>query len=100
MAPSSHDRRMPEHLAELANLLPTPSPEEVRAARTRAGLTQDQAARLISAAAQQPYRTWQGYEAVKGRRIAMPPAVWELFLLKTGQHPVFTLTRSPAANSA
>lgn len=72
-----------------------PTPEQVREARERAGLTQTQAAQLVSSARTKPYRTWQGYETpfgVKDHR-AIPLATWELFLLATGQHPTHKLTQ-------
>lgn len=66
-----------------------PTALEVRAARTRAGLTQTQAAQLVSAAQTKPYATWQSYEVEEGnsRHRAIPLATWELFLLLTQQHP-------------
>ena len=75
-------------------LLP-PSPAEVRSARERAGLTQAQAAGLVSPAKTKPYRTWAGYEiedieSVNAR--AIPLATWELFLLLTDQHPTMKLS--------
>lgn len=55
-----------------------PTPAAVRAARTAAGLTQTEAAAKIYST----LRTWQDWEA-GGRRCH--PAMFELFLLKTGQ---------------
>lgn len=55
----------------------SPSPEQVKDARVKAGLTQEQAGAVVGAPSR---RTWQDWEA--GRR-NMPPAKWELFLLKT-----------------
>lgn len=59
-----------------------PTPDEIRAAREAAGLTQTEAARLICAT----LRAWQGWEAGVGtpghRR--MPAGLWELFGIKTG----------------
>lgn len=57
----------------------SPSPAEVLAARTAAGLTQTKAAEKVYA----QLRTWQGWEGDKDRE--MPPALFELFLIKTGQ---------------
>mgnify|MGYP000856731639 FL=1 len=76
-----------------------PTPEAVREARQRAGLTQAQAALLVSDAQGQPYRTWQGYEAAVGTRghRAIPAATWAFFLLLTGQHPTHTLTARKSA---
>lgn len=54
----------------------SPAPETIRDARHRAGLTQAQAAQLISS---RP-RTWQDWE----RGVAkMRPALWELFKIKS-----------------
>jgi len=74
--------------------LPPPTPAEVKQARLRAGLTQSEAARLITAAKTKPAATWQGYEASLERKDHrdIPLAIWELFLLLTGQHPNFRIT--------
>jgi hypothetical protein len=66
-----------------------PTPQEVRSARKAAGLTQAQAAALVSPAqGKGAYRAWQGYEADVGKpdHRTIPLPVWELFLLLTGQH--------------
>lgn len=52
-----------------------PKPDEIRAAREAAGLTQSTAAEIVHA----NLRSWQKWEA--GER-AMHPAFWELFLIK------------------
>jgi len=52
-----------------------PLPEQVRAAREGAGLTQTAAAALIFST----LRTWQDWEAGKAR---MHPGLWELFRIK------------------
>lgn len=80
-------------------LVGKPTPAVVRAVRQRAGLTQAQAAQLVSDAQGQPYRTWQGYEAAVGTRghRAIPAATWAFFLLLTGQHPTHTLTARKSA---
>jgi DNA-binding XRE family transcriptional regulator len=52
-----------------------PSPDQIREARHRAGLTQEQAGAVIGASR----RTWQNWE--NGTR-NMPGAKWELFNLK------------------
>ena len=54
----------------------SPSPEEIRAARKTAGLTQTAAANLLHTTC----RVWQQWEA--GDR-AMHAAFWELFQIKT-----------------
>lgn len=70
-----------------------PSPAQVRQARERAGLTQTEAAGLISTANKAAYKTWAGYEQEEGRnRRAIPLATWELFLLLTEQHPSLRLS--------
>lgn len=53
----------------------SPTPDQVKAAREAAGLTQGQAAAITHSA----LRTWQQWEA--GDR-AMHPGLWELFRLK------------------
>jgi len=52
-----------------------PSPQEVRAAREAAGLSQTEAAALIHCT----LRGWQEWEAGNRR---MHPAFWELWLIK------------------
>jgi len=58
-----------------------PHPDAVRQARQTAGLTQTEAAKTVSAS----MRAWQQWES--GER-AMPPGLFELFMLKTGQWPL------------
>lgn len=55
-----------------------PTPEQVKQARTTAGLTQKQAAEVIY----KKILAWQRYES--GDR-EMDVALYELFMLKTGQ---------------
>jgi len=59
----------------------SPTPEEIKAARLAAGLTQSEAAALIYV----HLKTWQKWET--GEELpshrAMHQAVWELFLQKT-----------------
>ena len=54
-----------------------PSPDEIRAARIKAGLTQREAALLIHGT----LRAWEGWE--QGER-PMHAGLWELFRLKIG----------------
>ena len=54
----------------------SPPPDEIRAFRIRARITQATAASMIHAT----LRAWEDWE--QGRR-NMPAAKWELFLLKT-----------------
>lgn len=58
--------------------------KQIRIARKNLGLTQEQAAELVNASR----RTWQSWE--KGIN-GINPAIWELFLLKTDQHPTHHL---------
>jgi putative transcriptional regulator len=57
-------------------LTTSPTPDALRAARNRAGLTQTEAARLVHS----KLRAWQKWEWGESR---MHPALWELFSLKT-----------------
>jgi putative transcriptional regulator len=78
-------------VAEASTAIESPAPAAVRDYRVRAGLTQTQAGALCH----RSLRAWQDAEA--GLR-ALDPAAWELFLLRTGQHPTETLkTRQRAA---
>jgi DNA-binding XRE family transcriptional regulator len=59
-------------------------PSKIREARVKAGHTQEQAAHTVGVAR----RTWQDWE----RGIAaMMPGLFELYLIKTGQHPELRL---------
>ncbi|KAA0178801.1 hypothetical protein FX016_22985 [Cupriavidus gilardii] len=71
-----------------------PSPEEVRAARERAGLDVESAGALVSSSAA-PRRTWEKWEKPIGtaNHRAMPISAWELFLLATDQHPTLRLKK-------
>ena len=60
------------------SLARNPSPEEIKAARSLAGLTQTGAAELTLS----NLRTWQQWEAGDRR---MHPGLWELFRIKVGQ---------------
>lgn len=62
-----------------------PTCEEVIAARKAAGLSGQKASEVIG----QESRAWRKYEAGDS---VMHPASWELFLLKTHQHPTLALT--------
>lgn len=59
-----------------------PQSREVTFARKAAGLTQKQAGELVHLA--DPIKRWSEYEC--GERF-IDVARWELFLIKTGQHP-------------
>lgn len=56
----------------------SPTPEQIKEARQKAGLTQTQAGALVHTTC----RVWQQWEA--GDR-NMHPAFWELFTTKTGK---------------
>ena len=68
--------------------LTKPTPQAVLAARKAAGLTQEGAGQLLGS----NNRQWRLYEA--GDR-AMSVSLWELFLLKTHQHPQWALSPRP-----
>lgn len=55
----------------------SPTPDDVRAARAAAGLTQTAAAALVRSS----MRAWQSWE---GGQREMHPGLWELFQIKTG----------------
>lgn len=59
----------------------TPTPEEVRTARGAVGMTQTEAAATVHMS----MRAWQQWE---GGERSMPPGLFELFMIKTGQWPV------------
>lgn len=56
-----------------------PAPEEVKAARAAAGLTQTQAGAVVYSS----IKAWQTWEDGTRR---MHPAIFELFVIKTGQN--------------
>lgn len=72
--------------------MPTPSGEELKAARLTAGLSQAQAAELMGYPIQVgsrggvQSRTWQALESSTDERQMQGP-VFAMFLLLTGQHP-------------
>ena len=82
-------------LSSIAERVAVPGPDEIRLAREKAGLTQTQAALLVSTAGAKPHRTWQNYEAPRESRDHRPIrlATWELFLLMTNQHPALAVVR-------
>jgi len=79
-----------------------PTSAEIRQAREQSGLTQKEAASLVSSAEKAGYKTWAGYETepgqTKSNHRAIPLAVWELFLLLTDQHPFFKILESTKGN--
>ena len=81
-----HIRRKAPILAAMpydyqAQPLPPPTPADVRSARLGAGLTQAAAAAMVHRADSARWREWER-DGRTGRVI--DPAVWELFLIKSG----------------
>ncbi len=82
--------------------MPSPTGDELKAARVAAGLSQNQAAELMGYPLQAgsrgsvQSRTWQALESTGDPRQMQGP-VYAMFLLLTGQHPSLELTaRRPA----
>lgn len=63
--------------------LHSPDPKQIKSARLALGYTQKEAAAQVHVS----LRAWQMWEA--GDR-KMPPAVWELCVVKAGLHPLYT----------
>ena len=84
--------------------MPTPTGDQLKAARIAAGLSQAQAAELMGYPLQTgsrggvQSRTWQALESTSDERNMQGP-VYAMFLLLTGQHPDFLLTARPADDS-
>ena len=84
--------------------LPTPTGDQLKAARVAAGLSQAQAAALMGYPLQTgsrggvQSRTWQALESMSDERCMQGP-VFAMFLLLTGQHPGFTLVPKDLAAS-
>ena len=74
---ATHSLNRRNNISTSINAMP-PVPDDIRAARTAAGLTQTKAGDLVHAS----LRTWQQWEA--GDR-KMHPGLFELFKLKTRQ---------------
>ncbi len=78
--------------------MPAPSGDELKAARTRSGLSQIEAATLMGYPVQAgsrgglQSRTWQALESASDPR-NMPGPVFAMFLLMTGIHPEFSLVK-------
>lgn len=61
-------------------MMETPTADEITTTRQSAGLTQAKSAHLVHVA----IGTWKQYESgIRTPHVAL----WELYLLKTGQHP-------------
>ena len=67
---------------------PIPTPAEIKAARSRIGVTQTQAAML----ARVPLRVWQRWETGEA---PMHTVFWEIFDMKTGLENILDLYREP-----
>lgn len=63
-------------------MLKSPQPDQVKVTRKALGFTQKESAEMV----QSSLRAWQLWEA--GDR-TMPPGIWELFVIKTGLHPLY-----------
>ena len=76
----------------------TPSGDELKAARVKAGLSQVEAAILMGYPVQsgsrggQQSRTWQALESAIDPR-NMPAPIFAMFQLLTDSHPIYALTR-------
>lgn len=85
--------------------MPSPSGEQLKAARLAAGLNQAQAAELMGYSLQTgsrgglQSRTWQALESPTDDRHMQGP-VFAMFLLLTGQHPDFELARKAPEDAA
>lgn len=81
--------------------MPTPTGDQLKAARMAAGLSQAQAAELMGYPLQTgsrggvQSRTWQALESTTDERNMQGP-VFAMFLLLTGQHPTHALVPKPA----
>jgi putative transcriptional regulator len=69
-------------------MMDAPTADEITTTRQTAGLTQAKSAHLVHVA----IGTWKQYEA--GTRTPHV-ALWELYLLKSGQHPTHIITEKP-----
>ncbi len=95
---NEHDSTMNTHIQ-----MPTPSGDELKAARVKAGLSQVDAATLMGYPVQsgsrggQQSRTWQALESATDPR-NMPGPIFAMFLLLTDSHPEYSLVikESPA----
>jgi putative transcriptional regulator len=63
-------------------MLKSPQPDQVKVARKTLGFTQKESANMVHCS----LRAWQLWEA--GDR-TMPAGLWELFVIKTGLHPLY-----------
>jgi transcriptional regulator with XRE-family HTH domain len=68
----------------------TPTPKEIKDARTSSNLTQEDCAKMCLLTT----NTWSRYEQGK---VQMPPPIWELFIMKVAQ---LSLTAKPKGKDA
>jgi putative transcriptional regulator len=66
-------------------MLKSPPAEKIKITRKTFGLTQKESAEMVHSS----IRAWQLWEA--GDR-TMPAGIWELFVIKTGLHPIYKFT--------
>lgn len=67
----------------LPRMLKSPQPDQVKVTRKALGFTQKESADMVHCS----LRAWQLWEA--GDR-NMPAGIWELFVIKTGLHPLYS----------
>lgn len=67
---------------------PTPTPEEFKALRLKAGLTGEQTAKLLGLSESSGR---QYINKLENGKTVVTPQIWTLFLLATNQHPNFEL---------
>jgi transcriptional regulator with XRE-family HTH domain len=77
----------------MTNRADTPSKEQVIEARERAGINQTEAAKLVHLSS---FTRWSEYE--RGER-NIDSARFELFQIKTGQHPDYAPKKRPSPKS-
>ncbi len=63
--------------------------EQVKQARLAAGLSARDAGELVGVSG----LTWQRWEGQSSRNTEIPYAAWQLFLLRTNQHPEYTMQK-------
>jgi len=84
--------------------MPSPSGEELKAARLKAGLSQVDAAALMGYPVQTgsrgglQSRTWQALESTGDPR-NMPGPIFAMFQLLTGTHAEYTLAKKDASSA-
>lgn len=82
--------------------MPAPSGDELKAARTKVGLSQVEAATLMGYPVQSgsrgglQSRTWQALESASDPR-NMPGPIFAMFQLLTGNHPKYVLDKKDTA---